>query len=272
MTIAQALKKATFLLQDKIPRPRFEAELLLAHYLGVERVYLSQKDNIKIEKSENYFALVQRRAKSEPYEYITQKVSFYDTELYVDDRVLIPRPETEMLVDEAKKIIEQEEIIKIAEIGIGSGAVSIMLARMFPKIQIVATDISEDALSVAKINRDNFALNDRITLVCADLLQGVKEDFEMIVSNPPYIANGCKLECNVVDYEPHAALFGGERGYELLKAIIAQSQVKGARFLVCEMGYDQKEPIERIFTQIGVKYHRFYKDLAGFDRGFVVQF
>ncbi len=272
LNIAAALKEATSLLRDNTPRARFEAELLLAYHLGVDRVYLARRDDEEVDDIKGYFALIRRRAQSEPHEYIVNSVSFYDIELYVDNRVLIPRPETELLIDEVSKIIAQNSIKNIAEIGVGSGAISIVLARAFPKLKVVATDISSDALEVAAINREKFALEERIELIHADLLGGVEDVFDMIVSNPPYIANDFNLESNVVDFEPHSALFGGKVGHELLEDIIMQSKDKNVRFLACEMGYDQKDIIERIFIQIGVKYHRFYKDLAGFDRGFIVQF
>ena len=272
MIIAQALKDAAFLLQGKVPRPRYEAELLLAYHLGVKRAYLLLNDDRIIENKEGYFALIKKRVKNEPYEYIVNKVSFYDIELYVDERVLIPRPETELLIDEAKKLIERHKITKIAEIGVGSGAISIVLAKMFADIRITATDISSDALEVAKSNRDSFVLGKKIELIHTDLLKGIDGEFELIVSNPPYIADDFKLESNVVDFEPHNALFGGNAGHELLESIIVDAKSRDTRFLICEIGYDQKDAIERIFTQIGVKYYRFYRDLAGFDRGFIVQF
>jgi release factor glutamine methyltransferase len=272
LIIATALKEATSLLEKSVPRARFEAELLLAYHLGVDRVFLVKKDDEQVNDIQGYFHLVKRRAQSEPYEYIVNKVSFYDIELYVDNRVLIPRPETELLIDEASKIIVQNNITKIAEIGVGSGAISIVLARAFPKLKIVATDISSDALNVAVINRDNFALDNNIEFICTNILDGIEDDFDMIISNPPYIANDFILESNVVDFEPHNALFGGRAGHELLEDIIMHSKDMKVRFLACEMGYDQKDIIEQIFIQIGVKYYHFYKDLAGFDRGFIVQF
>ena len=186
MNIAAALKEATSLLKDNTPRARFEAELLLAYHLGVDRVYLARRDDEEVDDIEGYFALIRRRAQSEPYEYIINKVSFYDIELYVDNRVLIPRPETELLIDEVSKIIAQNSIKNIAEIGVGSGAISIVLARAFPKLKVVATDISSDALEVATLNREKFALEERIELVNADLLGGViLFDYNPIDKNKP---------------------------------------------------------------------------------------
>jgi release factor glutamine methyltransferase len=216
--------------------------------------------------------LVERRAAHQPYEYITESVSFYDIELEVAPGALIPRPETELLIDRAAELIERNGVTRIAEIGIGSGAISIVLARRFAHLRIVATDISREALIVAQRNIEAFGLTERIALHRCDLLEGIETPIEMIISNPPYIANGEQLEKNVVEFEPHTALFGGERGDELLRRIIHQAHGRGVRWLVCEMGWDQRDAIQAYVNEIGVEYIDFYRDLAGLDRGFVLAF
>jgi len=168
--------------------------------------------------------LVNRRAAHEPYEYIVGSASFYDIHLTVEPGVLIPRPETEILIDLTAEIIEKNKIKSIAEIGVGTGAISIILARKFD------------------------------------------EDIELLVSNPPYIAEDFLLKSNVIDYEPKEALFGGRAGDELLKQIILDVKERGIKYLACEMGYDQKEPIASFVNKLGVKSIKFYKDLAGFDK------
>lgn len=271
MTIAQALNEATKSLSN-CQRPRLEAELLLAFYLDRDRTYLLTHDDEVLQNRDEYFDLIKRRALDEPYEYISQKVSFYDTYLFVKSGVLVPRPETELLIDEVSMIIEQEKLTHIAEIGVGSGAISIILARKFPHLQIVATDISSTALNIAQINIQKFNLQDRIELVQTNLLDGINNKFELVVSNPPYIAEDEQLEPNVAHYEPHEALFGGKIGDEVLKAIINEATKRDISWLACEMGYDQKESMERYLTQFGVQYLKFYDDLAGLNRGFITQF
>jgi release factor glutamine methyltransferase len=216
-------------------------------------------------------ALVKRRAAHEPMEYITNRVSFYDIELFVDRGVLIPRPETEILVDKSAEIIRKYGIKQIAEIGIGSGAISIALARLFPDLHIVASDISKDALIVAKKNIETFDLQGRIDLRHTSLLDGIDEPIQMIVSNPPYIALGTPLEPNVAEYEPHTALFAEEQGDALLREIIALAADRGIAHVACEMGYDQRERISAFVKQLGVYSVKFYTDLAGLDRGFVLR-
>jgi len=272
MNIKQALAYATQELKNSCERPRFEAELLLSYHLKKERTYLHAFDDKEVEGFEDFKALVQRRANHEPYEYIVGKASFYDIELNVEQGVLIPRPETEILIDLVAKIIEKKSITSIAEIGVGSGAISVVLARKFPNLKIIATDICDTPIKVANLNIETYNVQDRVKVIKSSILDEVNNHIELVVSNPPYIANDFKLEKNVSEYEPYEALFGGVVGDELLKQIVLDVKAKDIKYLACEMGYDQKEPMIAFFNEIGVAYYQFYKDLAGFDRGFVVKF
>ena len=272
LSIKKVLNWAEKQLQQSCERPRFESELLLAYHLKVDRTYLHAFDDREVKDVELFKLLVSRRADHEPYEYIVGSASFYDIKLDVEFGVLIPRPETEILIDLVSEIIEREKITSIAEVGVGSGAISIVLARKFPKLEITATDISYMAIKVARKNIERFNIEDRITVIKSNILDEVKTPLELVVSNPPYIANGFKLEKNIGEYEPKEALFGGEVGDELLKQIVLDVQARGIKYLACEMGYDQKEPMTNFFKKIGVKSYEFYKDLAGFDRGFVITF
>jgi len=271
MTIKQTLTNTTKELQKSCERPRFEAELLLAYHLKKDRTYLHAFDDKEVEDIEAFQALIKRRAKHEPYEYIVGEASFYDIELTVEQGVLIPRPETEILIDLVANIIEKEKITSIAEIGVGSGAISVVLARKFPNLKIIATDICDTPIKVSRSNIKKYQVEDRVTVVKSSILDEVKEPIELVVSNPPYIAEDFILESNVVDYEPKEALFGGVVGDELLKQIVLDVKARNIKYLACEMGYDQKEPMIEFFNEIGVEFYRFYKDLAGFDRGFVVE-
>ena len=272
MNIKQALTNATKELENSCERPRFEAELLLSYHLKKDRTYLHAFDDFVVDNIETFNSLVTRRANHEPYEYIVGEASFYDIELDVEQGVLIPRPETEILIDLVAEIIEKEKITSIAEIGVGSGAISVVLARKFPKLKIVATDICDTPIKISRSNIKKYKLEDRIEVVKSSILDEVTKPLELVVSNPPYIANDFKLEKNVGEYEPKEALFGGVVGDELLKQIVLDVKERNIKYLVCEMGYDQKEPMSRFFNEIGVVSYTFYQDLAGFDRGFVITF
>jgi len=272
MTVNACLHWAKEQLAQSCERPQYEAELLLAYHLKKDRIYLITHEDDTVEDEVSYEALVSRRAANEPYEYIVGSASFYDIHLAVESGVLIPRPETEILIDLTAEIIEKEKITRMAEIGVGTGAISIVLARKFPELQVIATDICEAPLRVAGKNILTFGLNEQITLRESNLIDKVNEEIELVVSNPPYIAEDFLLKSNVLDYEPKEALFGGRVGDELLKQIVLDVQTRGIKYLACEMGYDQKEPIQSYVNEIGVKSIQFYKELAGFDRGFVIEF
>ena len=272
MTIRQALQWAKVQLKYACERPLFEAELLLAHHLGQARTYLILHEEEILKDACDYEVLVARRVAHEPMEYITGRVSFYDMELSITAGALIPRPETELLVEESAQIIRQEGLTRIVEIGIGSGAISIALARLFPRLQIVASDISREALAVAGDNVAAFGLEGQITLRETSLLEGIETPLEMIVSNPPYIARHTPLAPNVAAYEPHTALYSEEQGDELLKKIILLARERGVRYLACEMGYDQKQSISEFVKGMGDYSISFYRDLAGLDRGFILRF
>ncbi len=267
MRIDKALQEAAKRLAHVSDRPRFEAELLLSHCLGVDRVYLHAHGDEEIEEG-TFWELVERRAAYEPIEYITNKVSFYSRTFYVEPGVLIPRPETELLVEQVAKEISGSETV--AEIGVGSGAVAVTLKLLFPHIRMIGTDISSKALEVTRKNAKLHGVE--LKLYHTSYLEGIDAKVDIIVSNPPYIKRGTPLEPNVARYEPHEALFAGTQGDEMLKRIIDIFIQSSARTLACEMGYDQKESIESYVARKEAPLKiAFYKDLAGLDRGFVLK-
>ncbi len=263
MRIDEALKAAVKMLEKSVCRPRLEAELLLAHALGKERLFLHLNPKNTFKEKE-FFQMVKRRATGEPLEYIVKRVSFYSEDFFIDYGALIPRPETELLIDELSKELKGDE--KVAEIGVGSGIVSIILKKKFPNLAITATDISRKALDIAKKNAQKHGVD--IELVNTSFLEGLRDDFDVIVSNPPYIKKDFELERVVRDFEPHEALFGGEEGDETLREIIKIFKKSRVKVLACEMGYDQKARLEPLLKDYD---NRFYKDLSGLDRGFIAK-
>ncbi|PAF41314.1 peptide chain release factor N(5)-glutamine methyltransferase [Helicobacter sp. 11S03491-1] len=251
-----------------------EAELLLGFVMDCTREWLHTWGEREVDECElrEFMGCVCRRIRGEPIEYIIQSASFYGEKFYVDQRVLIPRPETEILVQKVQNLMANYSIRTLAEIGVGSGIISITLALKNLDILITATDISNLAIEVAQTNIEQFStrkntLEERINLVCTNLLDGIEGDFDLLVSNPPYIAQDYPLEKNVL-YEPKIALFGGICGDEILKNIIKLGAKKRIKFLACEMGYDQKETFDHYLQDHGYD-GEFYKDLSGLDRGFV---
>ena len=269
--IKELLKEITDTLNPCIPRASREAQLFLMAYLKVDELWLLTNQNTEIENPQKLFDWVQRRSKNEPFEYIVNKVSFYSEEFYIAPGALIPRPETEVLIDQVLKYVANPSTdARFVEVGVGSGIISIMLAKKFPNAKIIAVDISQDALDIAKENIKRFNFEDRIELRLGSLLDVVSEDIDYLVSNPPYIENGVELESNL-DYEPQNALFGGKVGDEIIKALLDEVLKRDIKFFSCEMGYDQKDKILSYLKSMKMKHLDFYKDLADFDRGFTLR-
>ncbi len=248
--------------------PKKEASLLLGLSLQMNSLWLITHENDSIEIPEDFIVNIKKREEFYPIEYILKNTSFYSKDFYTDDRVLIPRPETELLVDEVVTVCRDFKSLTIAEIGTGSGIISVILAILLPKAKIIATDISKDALEVAKINAKKYNVQNQIRFVKCNLLENINEKIDIIVSNPPYIKKNEKLEKNLA-YEPDLALFGGEKGDEILKQIIDIAIEKEVKILACEMGYDQKEKITNYLSTYDSNA-KFYQDLVGIDRGFVL--
>lgn len=269
MILRELLQQTTARLKN-IPRAQREAQLLAIHYFNKDELWLITNQNSEVDVGDNYFAMVAKRAQNIPLEYITNRVSFYSQEFYIDEGALIPRPETELLIDAVKKEIDQGSTATFVEVGVGSGIISIMLALHFNCAKFIAIDISPKALEVAKKNIKKFNLQNRIELRLGSLLDNVDEAFEYLVSNPPYIANGVKLKKNL-SYEPQNALFGGEVGDEIIRDLLDAVLSRGTKYFFCEIGYDQKDKIQSYLKNRCYESLEFYKDYSGFDRGFTLR-
>lgn len=271
MTIKACIKKYAQELKHITHIPNKEVEILILHLLKKNVIWLHLHQNESFEQENELAKLIKKRATNYPLEYITGKASFYGEVFAVKENVLIPRPETELLVENAVEILKEYTKPKIVEVGVGSGIISVMLAKLLPEATIIAGDINDDALALAKSNAIKHEVDDRITFMKSNLLESIEGDFDMCISNPPYIANNYKLPENV-NYEPHNALFGGEIGDELLKELIVQVNEKSIPYLLCEMGYDQKDPLNEYFKDFNMEMLEFYKDYEKFDRGFTAKF
>ena len=276
MTVNDALKAASLQIAPACEingaNPARVARALLMSYLGVKIEWIFLNLTSELEDSDGYFALAKRFANHEPLEYITGEASFYGLSFNVKKGVLIPRPETEILVERSLEVLSnlpaQNGPPLVAEIGVGSGIISICLA-LNSNAKIIASDISDDALNLARENAAKFGVEDRIEFVKCAYLDQIYGQFDLLVSNPPYIAQGYELDKFVLN-EPHEALFGGAKGDEILKNIVLLARNRGVKYLACEMGYDQRESMQSALKFNGFEAE-FYKDLAGFDRGFVAR-
>jgi release factor glutamine methyltransferase len=269
--VKDLLKDITLTLSPTIERASREAQLLLMYHLNVDELWLLTNQNLHVEDTDELFKWVERRAKNEPLEYITNRVSFYSEEFYIEKGALIPRPETELLIDEViKNVSDKNADITFAEVGVGSGIISIMLAKVFVNAKFIAVDISEAAIEIANINIEKFGLKNRIELRHGSLLGPIDEHIDYLVSNPPYIANDAVLESNL-SYEPQNALFGGDIGDEIIKELLDEVLRRDINFFTCEIGYDQKDKIANYLNKKPQISLDFYKVLSDFDRGFTLR-
>jgi release factor glutamine methyltransferase len=265
------IELSSILSNANIGRAAREAQLLLMDAYSCDELWLLMHQDDLVEDSMLLIERAKRRAQNEPLEYITNRVSFYSQEFFIDYGALIPRPETELLIDEVlKRIPEKNKTLCIAEVGVGSGIISIVLAQHLPNAKFIAVDISQDALKIAEKNIERFGLKEHIELRLGSLLEPVDEDIDYLVSNPPYIANDAPLESNL-SYEPQNALFGGDVGDEIIQELLGEFLKRKIKHFSCEMGYDQEDKIKNFLKDVKFESLDFYRDLSGFDRGFTIK-
>jgi len=248
--------------------PRLDAELLLAHVLGVSRERLLTDRDLTVSGPDVRAVqnAVRRRAvQREPVAYITGVRAFRRLELAVDRRALIPRPETELLVEIATASLPAGA--RVLDVGTGSGAVALALAQERPNLHVAGSDLSEDALELARANGERLGL--RVNWLHADLLMGVAEEYDAILSNPPYVAESerASLAPEIVRHEPPGALFAGPDGLECIRALIQQAAERGrVRTIALEHGAGQAQVVTELMAAAGFTEVRSERDLAGIER------
>ena len=277
MTIKQTLAKGTIMLKSSnIESPKLKARLLLQYILKKPRQYLIVYDNQEVDKKAQweYFVNIEKLTKGVPLQHITHTQEFMKMDFYVDENVLIPRPDTEILVEEVIKIAQKIDSPKILDLCTGSGAIAISLKKYIPNAQVYAVDISKKALEIAQKNANRLEAN--VKFIESNLFDKVKkEKFYIIVSNPPYIK---KTDINYlsqeVQKEPQIALDGGYDGLDFYRKISYQAidYLKFGSYLCFEIGFDQKEEVMEIIDKVE-HYKGTYckKDLCGNDRIIITQ-
>jgi release factor glutamine methyltransferase len=230
---------------------RRDAELLLLRALERDRAWLLTHGDagLTAEQAERFHSWVARRARHEPVQYIVGEQEFYGLAFRVTPAVLIPRPETEHLVEETLRRVARETPMRIGDVGTGSGAIAVALAKTLPQAQVTTVDISRAALNVARENAERNGVAERMRFIESDLLNAVAgERFEVVVSNPPYVAESEELEPQVREWEPHAALFAGPRGLEVYERLIPQAWdvLVPCGWLLLEIGRGQREALAHL--------------------------
>lgn len=270
MTLKQALTRAREIFAaNNIEDAPLECELLLRHSLKISQVqlYLDLDDELRPKQEETFWALIERRLSGEPTAYITGHREFYGLDFYVDPHVLIPRPETELLVEKALNLAQNHAVSTIAEIGTGCGAIAISLTLKLPGAKIYATDISAPALKVALFNCQKHGVVNRICLLQGNMLDPLPEPVDLIITNLPYVR---ELELpNPANFEPLLALDGGSDGLEKIRQLCRQvkDKLRPKGCLLLEIGQGQKRAVttflHSLFPSSKIEVA---PDLSGIDR------
>jgi release factor glutamine methyltransferase len=271
-TIRELLGPAREYLEGKgVPSPKLDAEYLLAHVLGIPRLELYLDHDRELDPSEvdSLRELVRRRGKREPLAYVLGSWSFYGLELHCDARALVPRPETEILVEHCLALLQGVAAPSIADVGTGTGAIALALAARLPEASVTAIDSSADALALAAENAELNGLGPRVELLQGDLLAPVAgRRFDLVASNPPYVAEGDDVDPEVSGYEPALAVFAGDGGRAVLERLAHDAPaalLPGGR-LVVELGEGQASWLAEQLAGLGYEAVEVTSDLRGVER------
>ncbi|MCR2044678.1 peptide chain release factor N(5)-glutamine methyltransferase [Anaerosalibacter massiliensis] len=260
--------------------PISESIIILSYLQNVDKSYIYTHGNEEVNKEivDKFLDFIEKRKEGWPLSYILKEKEFYGLNFYIEEGVLVPRPDTEILVEWIINKVNEEfknEYLDIVELGTGSGCIALTLAYYLENIKVFAVDIDDKALKVAKINRDKFKLNNKVKFYKGDLFNGIKTlqlegKVDIIVSNPPYIPTEdiSKLQIEVREHEPKNALDGGESGFSYYEKIVPDSKeyLKREGILAVEIGYDQGTYVKRLFNENGFKDIYIIKDFQGLDR------
>ena len=272
MTLKQVLSCARGILaENSIEDAPLECELLLRHALNLSRtqLYLDLDHELRPKQEEAFWHLLKRRLDGEPTAYITGHREFYGLDFYVDHRVLIPRPESELLVETALGLAQNYPLSTIAEVGTGCGAIAISLALSLPEAKIYATDISAAALEVALVNCQKHGVVDKVHLLHGNMLDPLPEAVDLIIANLPYVKQSELARMGSARFEPRLALDGGSDGTERIRQLCRQAggKLRPSGFLLLEIGQGQKRAVTAfLHTLFPNGKIEVVPDLSGIDR------
>ncbi len=273
MNIQSIIIKGENVLQDKlINNASLDAEILLAKVLNKDREYILSNSNeiLNKDKIQNFKKLIKKRSLRIPIAYLTNKKNFWNSEFYITENILIPRPETELIVDNVLRLTKFKNKLNILDIGIGSGCILLSILKERPNYYGTGIDISKKCLNISKINAINMNVISRLKLFKSNVDKFNLGKYDLIVSNPPYIENFKikYLEKDVSQYEPLLALNGGLDGLSEIRKVIKKSSelIKKKGKLILEIGFNQRNEVSKILKKEGFYINRTYKDLANLDR------
>ena len=276
LTVLEAIKLSTdYLSKKNIEHPRINAENLLSHVLKCKRLdlYLAFDRPLKEDEIDDYRELIRRRGTAEPLQYIIGNVEFYGMTFKVNPSVLIPRPETELLIEKVLGFFDKNEALKILDIGTGSGNIAISLSKHLPNAQLTAIDISEDAINIAKENSEINSINGQVKFHRLDFMNDNLQEnnnFDLIVSNPPYVSlkDYKELSPELLNYEPKIALTDDNDGLNLYREISkkAKTLLKTGGKIFYEVGLGQSEEVKNLLKENNFNEIEVFKDYSNIDR------
>ena len=269
MKLSEAIiEGANILKKNNIPSFYLDSEILIGKILDKKREFIILNQNLKIQKNDysKYISLIQKRSTHKPLAYLIKSKDFWKNEFYVDNRVLIPRPDTEIIIEEVLSILRAKKINNFLEVGVGSGCIVLSILNEINCLKATGIDISQKALEVCKINSKRLNLVSRLKLYKSDIDKFNIGKYDLIVSNPPYICRSdlSNLMKDVIGYEPKNALNGGNDGVFEIKKVIKRSSklIKKNGILVLEIGHNQKNKVSEILKNNGFFIQNVIKDLG----------
>ena len=266
------LKGSSILKKNGIKTSRLDSEILMSKAINKDRVFMILNSNQNLEKKSLncFFDLIQKRSIRTPVSYLTGQKNFWNNEFQINKNVLIPRPDTELIIQEALKLTKNKNKLRVLDIGTGSGCLILTILKEKKNFSGIGIDISKKCLNLAKINRDNFALGNRVKFLKSDIDNFNYGKYDLIISNPPYIRKiDLKyLERDVINFEPLIALNGGLDGLSEIRKVIYRSfkLLKSNGKLILEIGFNQKNDVKKLLKKKGFYINEVVKDLAKNNR------
>ena len=266
------LKGSSILKKNGIKTSRLDSEILMSKAINKDRVFmiLNSNQNLKKKSLNCFFDLIKKRSIGTPVSYLTGKKNFWNNEFQINKNVLIPRPDTELIIQETLKLTKNKNKLRVLDIGTGSGCLILTILKERKNFSGIGIDISKKCLNLAKINRDNFALGNRVKFLKSDIDNFNYGKYDLIISNPPYIRKiDLKyLERDVVNFEPLIALNGGIDGLSEIRKVIYKSfeLLKSNGKLILEIGFNQKNDVKKLLKKKGFYINEVVRDLAKNNR------
>ena len=258
--------------QSKIPNPQLDSEILLSNSIKRDKKYiiLNPKELLNSEQVETFKNLIERRRRKEPVAYLINKKEFWKDEFFVNKDVLIPRPDTELIIEQVLKIYSKDSQLQVLDIGTGSGCILLSILKERPNFYGTGIDISKKSINVSKLNAKQLNLTSRVKFFHSSVDNFKIGKYDLIVSNPPYIElfNLKYLEKDVINFEPKLALSGGFDGFSKIRKVInkAKNLIKKNGKFILEIGFNQKNKVKKILKEEGFYVNKAIKDYGNNDR------